>query len=195
MSFTFYRTPGLRHAAALALGLGVAVPTLAQSVPTGTLPATTVGMPQPKLDGDRWWREGDRLFVGYSLYTWHRTNNPEHVSRNHLVTLEIHSDFDRVWGADKTLFGVSTFRNSFGQQSAYIYWGQRWELNDWFYAKVTAGPLWGYRGKYRDKIPFNKFGVAPAIIPSVGIKLGREASAEAILLGFNAIMFAVGYRF
>ncbi len=195
MSLMFHRSVRLGQALALSLGLGVALPSLAQSVPTGTLPATTAGIPQPKLDGDSWWREGDRLFVGYSVYTLHRTNNPEHVNRNHLVTLEIHSDFDRVWGADKTLFGVSTFRNSFGQQSAYIYWGQRWDLNDSLYAKVTAGPLWGYRGKYRDKIPFNKFGVAPAIIPSLGVKLGRDTSAEAILLGFNAIMFAVGHRF
>jgi len=166
-----------------------------QSVPTGTLPASTAAMPSSPAPDDPWWRPGDRLFVGYSLYTLHRNHNPEHVNRNHLVTLEIHSDFDRVWGADKTLFGVSTFRNSFGQQSAYIYWGQRWELNDWFYAKVTAGPLWGYRGKYRDKIPFNKFGVAPAIIPSLGFKLGSEASAEVIMLGTYALMFAVGYRF
>ncbi len=169
-------------------------PVAAQSVPPAALPSGTRAISLPEPASESWWRPGDRLLIGYSLYTLHRNKNPEHVNRNHLVTLEINSDYDRVWGADKTLFGVSTFRNSFGQQSAYIYWGQRWDFNDHLYAKVTAGPLWGYRGKYRDKIPFNQFGVAPAIIPTLGVRYG-ETSAEVIMLGTYALMFAVTYRF
>jgi hypothetical protein len=81
--------------------LGAGSAALAQSVPPAALPSGTraVSLPQPAEES--WWRPGDRLLVGYSLFTLHRNKNPEHVNRNHLVTLEINSDFDRVWGADK----------------------------------------------------------------------------------------------
>ena len=49
-------------------------------------------------------------------------------------------------------------------------------------------------GKYRDKIPLNRFGVAPVIIPSVGTHYGPVA-AELVLLGFNAAMVTTGVRF
>ena len=51
----------------------------------------------------------------------------------------------------------------------------------------------GYRGEYRDKIPLNRFGVAPAIIPSVGVRLGPLGS-ELVLLGNSAAMINLGLR-
>ena len=110
------------------------------------------------------------------------------------MNVEIQSKYDRVWGADQTLFGVALFDNSFGQFSQYVYWGQKWDLHPNVYAKVTAGLLHGYHGKYRDKIPFNRAEIAPAIIPAIGVRFGN-LSIEGILLGGAAMQFAVGYTF
>jgi hypothetical protein len=54
--------------------------------------------------------------------------------------------------------------------------------------------LKGYIGRYRDKIPLNRFGIAPVIISGVGVQLGA-VSAEAVLLGASAAMLNVGLRF
>ena len=57
--------------------------------------------------------------------------------------------------------------------------------------KVTGGAIQGYHGKYRDKIPLNRYGVAPAVIPSVGAQVGRFAS-EFVVLGNSAGMINLG---
>jgi hypothetical protein len=163
---------------------------LAQSSATVAVGAT----PEAARSPDSWLRDGDRFFFQYSVYTKHRTYNPEHVDRNHLLNFQIQSNYDRVWGADKTLFGLSFFKNSFGQPSQFVYWGQQWDVNDYVYAKVSAGLLHGYKGKYRDKIPFNKLGVAPGIIPTLGFRY-KDFSVEGIMLGTSAGMIAVGYTF
>lgn len=143
---------------------------------------------------DTWLRDGDTFSLQYGLYTKHRNYSPEHVDHNRMINVEIQSNYDRVWGADKTLFGVSVLRNSFGQPTQWVYWGQRWDINEYVYTKVTAGLLHGYKGKYRDKIPFNKAGVAPGIIPTLGFRF-KGVTVETILLGGSALMFAVGYQF
>lgn len=159
-----------------------------------TTPATQTAAANQVRNAETWLRDGDRLFFQYSVYNKHWNYNPEHVNRNHLLNFGIESNYDRVWGADKTLFGLSFFKNSFGQPSQYIYWGQRWDFGDYFYAKISAGLLHGYKGKYRDKIPFNKLGVAPAIIPSLGVRY-RDVNVEAIILGNSALMIGVGFTF
>ena len=143
---------------------------------------------------DTWLRDGDELFFQYAPKTVHFHPSPNHAKWTHLLNAEIRSQYDRVWGADQTLFGVALFDNSFGQFSQYVYWGQKWDLHPNFYAKVTAGLLHGYRGKYRDKIPFNRAGIAPAIIPTLGVRYGN-VSIEGILLGGSAAQFAIGYSF
>lgn len=157
-------------------------------------PATQTAAANEVRNAETWLRDGDRIFFQYSVYNKHRTNNPEHVDRNHLLNFQIQSNYDRVWGADKTLFGLSFFKNSFGQASQYIYWGQQWDFNDYFYAKISAGLLHGYKGKYRDKIPFNKLGIAPAILPTLGARY-KDFSVEAIILGNSALMIGIGYTF
>ena len=73
--------------------------------------------------------------------------------------------------------------------------GKRYDMADYpVYVKLTGGAIQGYRGEYRDKIPLNRFGVAPVIIPSVGAHYGPVA-AELVLLGFNAAMVTTGVRF
>jgi hypothetical protein len=177
------------------VGAGVGMCALPFASFAQSSPATAVAAAaESNASSDSWLRDGDRIFFQYSVYTKHRTYNPEHVDRNHLLRFEIQSNYDRVWGADKTLFGVAFFKNSFGQPSQYVYWGQKWDFNDYVYAKVSAGLLHGYKGKYRDKIPANKLGIAPGIIPTLGVKY-KDVSVEAIILGTSALMIGVGYTF
>ncbi len=171
----------------------------AQSDPNIVIAQNTQAAPAgvASADGrnaDTWLRDGDRIYVGFSPYTEHFRNNPEYAKHTYLVDLGIQSQYDKVWGSDATLFGLAIFKNSYGQPSQYIYWGQQWDIKPWLYAKVTAGLLHGYKGKYKTNIPFNDLGVAPAIIPSVGLRYGNFR-VEGVVLGFSALMFNVGYTF
>jgi hypothetical protein len=132
--------------------------------------------------------EGERWYLQTSAYTRHFSPDPEHNNRQRLIGLEREDAGGWLWGG-------ATFRNSFDQRSVYAYGGKAWRHDDWpVYAKLSAGLLHGYRGEYRDKIPLNRFGVAPAVIPAVGYGLG-PVGVEAVLLGANAMMINVGYGF
>ena len=123
-----------------------------------------------------------------SVYTRHFAPDPEHNNNQDLIGLERND-------ASGWVFGGATFRNSFSQRSYYAYAGKRYDMADYpVYLKLTGGAIQGYRGEYRDKIPLNRFGVAPVIIPSVGAHYGPVA-AELVLLGFNAAMVTTGVRF
>ncbi|MCO2343298.1 sn-glycerol-3-phosphate transporter, partial [Pseudomonas aeruginosa] len=122
-----------------------------------------------------------------SVYTRHFNPDPEHNNHQDLLGLE----YNR---ADGVLAGGATFRNSFSQRSNYAYLGKRFDSDSYpVYLKLTGGLLQGYRGEYRDKIPLNRFGVAPAIIPSVGVRFGPLGS-ELVLLGNSAAMINLGLR-
>ena len=43
------------------------------------------------------------------------------------------------------------------------------------------------------KIPFNRFEIAPAVIPSLGVEY-RRVSAEVLLLGAAATMINIGVK-
>lgn len=127
-------------------------------------------------------------YVQTSVYTRHFSPDSEHNNHQDLIGLEYND-------ASKWLVGGATFRNSFRQRSYYAYAGKRFDSDTYpVYLKLTGGLLEGYHGKYQDKIPLNRFGVAPVIIPSVGAHYGPVA-AELVLLGFNAAMINVGVRF
>ncbi|KAB0497706.1 sn-glycerol-3-phosphate transporter [Pseudomonas vancouverensis] len=127
-------------------------------------------------------------YLQTSLYTKHYSPDPDHNNHQDLIGLE--RDQASGW-----LFGAATFRNSFSQRSYYAYAGKRYESADYpVYIKLTGGLLEGYKGDYQDKIPLNRFGVAPVIIPSLGAHYGPVA-AELVLLGFNAAMVTTGLRF
>jgi hypothetical protein len=131
---------------------------------------------------------GGFWLVQTSVYTWHFSPSPDHNNRQDLLGLERNE-------ASGLLYGGATFRNSFAQRSFYGYVGKRFDSRRYpFYLKVTGGLLKGYKGRYRDKIPLNRFGIAPVIIPGVGVQLGA-VSAEAVLLGASAAMLNVGLRF
>ena len=89
--------------------------------------------------------------------------------------------------------GLALFTNSFGQPSAYGYVGQQWNNifdNPKLYTKVSAGLIYGYKGKHKDAIAFNQFGIAPAIIPSLGYAFTPKDSAEVFLLGTAGLTFS-----
>lgn len=94
--------------------------------------------------------------------------------------------------------GLALFTNSFGQGSSYAYVGQRWDGilgHPNLFTKVSAGLLYGYRGEYKDKIPLNNLGIAPAIIPSIGYAFTPKDSAQVFLLGNAGLLFAYGRSF
>lgn len=125
-----------------------------------------------------------------SPYTHHWSYSAEHKNV-FLGALDRYVD-------GKRFCGLALFSNSFGQPSAYGYVGQRWDGilgNPKLFTKVTAGFIYGYHGEYKDKIPFNKYGIAPAIIPSVGYAFTPQDSAQVILLGTAGLMFAYGHSF
>ncbi|MFW0753283.1 sn-glycerol-3-phosphate transporter [Pseudomonas sp. H11T01] len=127
-------------------------------------------------------------YVQTSVYTKHYSPNPDHNNNQDLIGLERNE-------ASGWVFGAATFRNSFSQRSNYAYAGKRYDSASYpVYIKLTGGLLEGYSGKYQDKIPLNRFGVAPVIIPSLGAHYGPLA-AELVLLGANAVMITTGIRF
>jgi|Laugresp1bdmlbsn_1035097.scaffolds.fasta_scaffold01659_3 hypothetical protein len=125
-----------------------------------------------------------------SPYTHHWTNNPEH-KQVMLVALDRHLSGGRFCG-------LSLFTNSFGQGSAYAYVGQQWDNifgNPKLFSKVSAGLMYGYRGEYKDKIPFNQLGIAPVIIPSLGYAFTPKDSAQVFVLGNAGFLLAYGRSF
>nr|WP_240618414.1 hypothetical protein [Halomonas heilongjiangensis] len=136
--------------------------------------------------------ELSHVLVQTSLYTHHHSPDPEHTNQQDLVSVELHNP-------QRWLTGAAWFKNSFDQDSLYLYVGR--EFPFWkpaesvtFRAKLTAGALHGYRGEYRDKIPFNRYEIAPAALPSVGVQWGRVES-DLILFGTAGLLVTAGVRF
>jgi hypothetical protein len=131
--------------------------------------------------------DGDRVLLQTSLFSYHFHYDTRHNNHQDLVDLE-------YWRTDGWLAGAAWFRNSFFQPTQYLYAGRLWRPLDTFpdaYVKLTGGLIHGYSGQYRDKIPFNGSGVAPALIPSLGWSY-RRFNTELILFGTNGIMLNVG---
>lgn len=124
-----------------------------------------------------------------SLYTHHFDPDPEHDNSQSLIGLEL--QFQNEW-----LAGFAVFDNSFGQTSEYAYFGRTWPLRDspHWYVKLTGGLLHGYKEPYEDKIPFNHYGIAPAIVPSLGFKY-RHLLVEVHLGGLAVTTITAGIRF
>lgn len=135
--------------------------------------------------------ELDHVLVQTSLYTNHFSPDPEHTNNQQLIGVELHNP-------DLWFGGVARFNNSFNQDSVYLYVGREltmWESGDTrIRAKLTAGALHGYRGEYRDKIPFNRYEIAPAILPTLGASWKR-LEADLIVFGAAGLMVSAGVRF
>ena len=94
--------------------------------------------------------------------------------------------------ADDWLAGFSFFRNSFGQPSAYAYVGKRfdqlWGVDPLFF-QASAGILYGYRGKFKNKVALNVGGFAPGALVGLGWKFTEQSALTVHLLGDAAVMF------
>jgi hypothetical protein len=131
-----------------------------------------------------------RWDLSLSPYTHHWRHSPDHKPVV-LAALE-----RRV--AQNRFCGVALFRNSFGQPSTYVYVGKQWDGvldNPKLFTKVSAGLIYGYKGQYQHKIPFNDYGIAPAVIPSMGWHISPTESAQVMVLGTAGLLFAYGRSF
>jgi len=134
------------------------------------------------------WRDYDHLYLQGGTYA-HFTQDDDHDGPNIFVSLE-------AVRSDNWLAGLGLFDNSFGEFSQYLYVGKNWHFKDkldGFHAKLTVGIIHGYEGDYKDKIPFNKLGIAPGVIPGIGYKKNK-LGFDMILLGNSAMLFTVGYE-
>ncbi len=124
-----------------------------------------------------------------SLYTKHWSPDPAHVNNSKLLNLEFET-------SSRWLYGFAYFDNSFGQPSQYLYAGYSWPLfsTNWAYFKLTGGLLHGYKEPYDEKIPLNDLGIAPAIVPTFGLKYKRVLT-ELQILGNSAITVTAGFNF
>jgi len=97
---------------------------------------------------------------------------------------------------DDWLAGFSYFRNSFGQPSAYAYVGRRYNQlwgYDPLYFQWSAGVLYGYKGKFKDKVALNVNGFAPGALVGLGWKFTPVSALTLHLLGDAAVMFQFSY--
>jgi hypothetical protein len=104
---------------------------------------------------------------------------------------------ERAW-ADEWLIGGSFFSNSFGQDSGYVYVGRTYPgLLDWpqLYWQWTAGLMYGYRGEYKDKVPFNNNGFSPGAVIALGWRLSTQSAMQVNLLGNSALMLQLSHDF
>jgi hypothetical protein len=124
-----------------------------------------------------------------SLYTKHWDSDPDHTNKQKLIGPELVFENDY-------LVGLAIFRNSFDQPSQFLYIGKTWRLfrSEYFYFKLVGGLLHGYKEPFEDKIPLNGLGVAPAILPSFGIRYKR-VMLEVQIAGTAAITITGGLRF
>ncbi|MCG6659818.1 hypothetical protein HOP52_18905 [Halomonas campisalis] len=136
--------------------------------------------------------ELNHVLVQTSLFTTHFSPRDEHNNHQNLISVELNNP-------DRWLAGAAWFKNSHDQPTWYWYVGRKfpfWEPaeNLSFRTKLTAGALRGYKGEHRDSIPFNRYGIAPAILPSVGVRWERF-EADLIVFGTAGAMVTGGVRF
>ena len=178
--------PALARAAFACL---VALSGLAHAQSTDT-PLPSLWPSKEAWDAPEPWRT-DRFYVQAGVGTIHFHYDSAHQQA---VLLDMEYRFKERWLEGQWIAGLTLFTTSFGQFSQYAYGALQWRPSvehQPFYLKVSAGIVHGYSGEYQDKIPFNSTGFAPVIIPSAGYCWGRYCG-EVILLGANALQFAVG---
>ncbi|MFB9866043.1 hypothetical protein [Vreelandella sulfidaeris] len=136
--------------------------------------------------------EWDHTLVQTSLYTRHFSPDPEHINQQDLISIELHNP-------QRWLAGTAWFKNSSDQPTWYFYAGRDFPL--WqprpdvtVRAKLTAGLLHGYKDEYRDKIPLNHLEIAPALLPSIGVRW-RRIESDLIVFGTAGMMITAGVRF
>lgn len=136
------------------------------------------------------WRY-DHTFVQTSLTTQHYSGSEGYNEDQNLIGVEVHNP-------DRWMAGTAWLKNSFDQPVWYFYAGREFALwrpaPEWeVRAKLTAGALRGYKGDKKHKIPFNHYGIAPAILPSMGVRRGR-VETDLVLFGTAGVLLNAGIR-
>lgn len=137
----------------------------------------------PEAPGAIW-----RVMASPYTYHWSRDSSHRDV---YMVGLERQN-------ADKVVWGGSYFRNSFGQPSAYLYGGKRYDSifsQDKLFAQWTVGLLYGYKAPYENKVPLNHNGFSPGAVVSLGWQFSPTYSAQVNVLGNSALMFQLSAEF
>jgi len=163
---------------ALLTGTAIAQPSPAPA------PLPDVGEPSAAV------RSASRWYFQTSAFTRHFDPEPDHNNAQRLINLERQGEDNWIWGG-------AFFYNSFDQPCQYLYGGYMWrpfaDLRG-AYVKLTGGLLHGYKGEYQDNIPFNGLGVAPALLPAIGIS-GKRFATELVVFGTSGVMWNVGFYF
>ena len=156
--------------------------------------------PSPGLISSTWSRSSaaaastvETLSTGWQQGHWRSAISPY---APHLRYSPEHSD---VWAValerqrpDHWMAGGSFFSNSFGQPSAYLYLGKRFPAlwgHPQLFGQLSGGLLYGYRGQYQNKVPFNHNGFSPGALASVGWQFNQQASLTVHAVGDAAVMF------
>lgn len=167
--------------------------------------ALCCALPLGIAQADGFFVEGDELLLQTSVWTMHYNHDSRHNNHQKLINIEWIAPVvqpadlldDAAWHDEvRWLAGAATFKNSYDQQSTYLYGGGRYDFelgeHTRAYLKLTGGLIHGYRGKYKHKIPLNDLGVAPVILPAAGLNY-RRANLEVIPFGAAGIMMNVGF--
>lgn len=134
------------------------------------------------------WYNYDHLYIHGGTYYHYGGNDDPNYAGTHIV-LKLDAVKENDW-----LYGLSLFDNSFGQFSQYIYGGKRWNYHgawEGFNTKITMGLMHGYKGRFKDKIPLNDLGTAPALLLSIGYKQGGYG-VDLTFFGAAGLLFTVG---
>ena len=168
----------------------LALPALTCSASVSAQPAP-VPAPLPSIGEEAAvLRSDSRWYFQTSAYTQHFDSKPTHNNAQRLLNIEWQGGNNWGWGG-------AFFYNSFDQPSQYVYGGYMWRPFDDLrgaYFKLTGGLVHGYKGEHKDNIPFNGMGVAPALLPSIGLS-GKRFATELVVFGTSGVMWNVGFYF
>ena len=62
------------------------------------------------------------------------------------------------------------------------------------YAEWTAGLLYGYKGEYKHKVPFNYNGFSPGVTVGIGWRFSPTVAGQVNLLGTAGLMLLFTYE-
>ena len=134
--------------------------------------------------------DGQQWAATFAPYVYHWKPDPEH---RYAFAFALERNVTR-----QRFCGLSLFRNSFGQPSAYVYAGRSWD-NFWdnprLSARVTVGVIYGYVGEYHGKVPFNWNGFSPTVIPALVYHFNPKDSLDVSMLGTAGFVFGLSHRF
>ena len=187
MSRPHLRARSTFASAALILAASLAIPAFGQQTPAPEAKPAAEAPATETNAASGFQLDKTRVLLQTSLYGRHWHPQPDHNNNFRLINIEAQRP-------DNWLYGFAYFHNSFDQASQYLYFGKQWRQFTSYplvHLKLTGGLLHGYRGEYRDKIRFNGSGVAPALLPSIGLS-GKRFESEVILFGTAGFMWTVG---